>query len=134
MTAHEIMIMAHQGQTRKFGADAGKPYFVHPARIGNQFDDPILRDAGYLHDVLEDTHITEDKLRELGVNEEVIEIVKAVTKRPGEKYFDFIMRIDSNMKAKLIKMADLRDNMSSIDEGSLKDKYRFALAFLNKDI
>ena len=58
------------------------------------------------------------------------EIVDELSKKPGETYFDFIMRIHDGGPFRTgmvaVKLADLRHNMSDLQEGSLKDKYRFA--------
>ena len=79
-----------------------------------------------MHDILEDTCITAETLEKCGISPIVIETVQAVTKRKGENYFDFIMRISQHPFARELKIADLNDNMVSLEEGSLKDKYRFA--------
>lgn len=69
------------------------------------------------------------------------EIVDALSKKEGETYFDFIMRIHNGdspyecgafrVGMVAVKLADLRHNMSDLKEGSLKDKYRFAEYILN---
>jgi len=58
---------------------AGEPYMCHLIRVSERFDDPIEKVAGLLHDVLEDTDVTEKDLIEVGIPLEVIEIVKLVT-------------------------------------------------------
>jgi (p)ppGpp synthase/HD superfamily hydrolase len=93
--------------------------------------------AALLHDVLEDTPLTADDLRAKGIPAMVVDIVETVTKRIGENYFDFIMRImeSGNVGAKMVKLADLRHNMSTLSEGSMLDEYRFAtyiLSYFNK--
>jgi (p)ppGpp synthase/HD superfamily hydrolase len=93
--------------------------------------------AALLHDTIEDTYVTSELLRQAGFPIMVIEMVQIVTKRPNENYFDFVMRIQESghVGAKMVKLADLRHNMSDLGEGSMKDKYRLAehiLAFFNK--
>lgn len=125
---------AHKGTFRKFGADKDLPYIVHPNRVAESLDDPILKAAGYLHDVVEDTSITFQVLKDRGVSDEVVEVLRYVTKREGENYKDFIMRITGNLRAMKLKVADLKDNLSSCPEGQMKDKYRLALWILEREI
>jgi len=49
-----------------------------------------------------------------------------LTKIEGENYLDFILRAKGNEIARQVKIADIEDNMMSLKEGSLKDKYRLA--------
>ena len=49
-----------------------------------------------------------------------------MTKIEGENYLDFILRAKGNEIARQVKIADIEDNMMSLKEGSLKDKYRLA--------
>jgi (p)ppGpp synthase/HD superfamily hydrolase len=93
-----------------------------------------------LHDVLEDYQYTgvtlEDLKKEFPVPM-IYESVEALTKREGESYFDFTCRINESklVIAKAVKLADLKHNMSDLEEGHKKDKYRFAyyhLKYLNQ--
>src|SRR6185295_11729638 len=77
--AYRYSEWAHQGQTRK----SGEPYFVHPASVAGLITELRLDTAsvcaGLLHDVLEDTKVTNTDLeREFGP--EVTTIVDGVTK------------------------------------------------------
>jgi hypothetical protein len=132
--AEQIARKAHEGQFRTKGADKGKPYIVHPERVANRLkSDPILECVGWLHDVVEDTSITFDDLLKQGVLPEIVEILKFVTRPKGENYFDFCKRIAKNLDAIELKLADLEDNMSSLEECGAKDKYRFAKAYLERE-
>ena len=77
--ALKIAIKAHTGQTRKHD---GSAYVAHPimvARIVEQagFPETVIA-AALAHDILEDSSITEDELRqELG--DDVVDIVAAVS-------------------------------------------------------
>jgi len=129
-TAKAIAVVAHQGQTRKFGPDKGKPYIIHPERVAAMVYADAQKAAAWLHDTIEDTSTTIEDLRNFGITEEVVDIVKAVTRRDGETYFDFIWRIKGVLPAIDVKVADLLDNASTLREGSLKDKYRLAYCLL----
>ncbi len=131
---------AHLHQTRKFGKDKGKSYFdTHVTRVaqwvkenGGTFDQVI---AAWLHDVKEDCgdFWNETALKLMGVSQTSLDIVDSVTKREGENYLDFTLRIVKNPDAILVKIGDITDNSSDLNEGSMKDKYRFALHMLQAE-
>lgn len=102
---------------------AGKPYLWHLLRVSNSLDLEIEKIAGLLHDVLEDTEITEMDLLEVGIPKEVIEIVKLVTHdkidksnmTKEEKLDLYNKEIDKvinsgNIQAIRLKEADMSDN------------------------
>lgn len=128
--AEKIARKVHKNQIRKFGEDKGKPYIVHPERMANKMISPVMKAAAYLHDTVEDGNISFDDLSNQGISETVLDIVEAVTKKQGENYLDFILRISENSKAAILKREDIRDNLNGLQEGSLKDKYRLALWIL----
>jgi (p)ppGpp synthase/HD superfamily hydrolase len=79
-----------------------------------------------LHDVIEDTDITIDYLKNEGFSEEILSALDALTRRHNETYDEFIERIITNRLACEIKLADLKDNMnlSRIENPSQKDYER----------
>lgn len=102
---------------------AGKPYLGHLLRVSNRLDLEIEKIAGLLHDVLEDTEITENDLLEVGIPKEIIEIVKIVTHdkidnsimTKEEKLELYNKEIDKvinsgNIHAIRLKEADMSDN------------------------
>ena len=128
--AEEIARKAHHTQKRWNGS----PYIEHPKRVASSFDDDIYKTVGWLHDVLEDTIITEQDLIESGIPTGIINFVKTLTRREGETYYDFILRIKQNPTAVKVKIADIEDNINdNLKEGSLKDKYRLAKHVLEGD-
>ena len=64
-----------------------------------------------LHDVVEDGHTTFAALRRKGFSERILEAVERLTRRPGERYDDFVERIAPDPLARAVKLADLEDNM-----------------------
>ena len=61
-----------------------------------------------LHDILEDTDITEEELYKIGCDDEIVKAVKSVTRKQEEKYyFDFIERASQNDIGRLVKKYDL---------------------------
>lgn len=78
-TALKIAVKAHQGQVRK---QDDSPYVSHPIMVARlveqaQFGEIIVA-AALLHDVLEDTTVSEAELRAM-VGNEVVTIVLALT-------------------------------------------------------
>lgn len=102
-----IAAEAHAGQQDK----AGESYILHPLRVMLAVTTPEERMAGVLHDLVEDTPWTLEQLRAEGFPEAVVEAVDALTRRDGEDYFDFVLRAGSHPVARLVKRADLRDNL-----------------------
>ncbi|MFA7219143.1 MAG: hypothetical protein WC119_01280 [Synergistaceae bacterium] len=130
--AFSIAKEAHDGQKRKFGRDQGADYIVHPIRVADNCKG-MAKVAAILHDVIEDSDITAKDLIARGIPTDIVAAVQLLSKKEGDNYFDFIMRIcnsndfsDVYQIAAIVKIADLNDNMSDLQEGSLKDKYRFA--------
>ena len=106
--AIEIAVRAHDGQVDK----GGEPYILHPLRVMISRENEIERICAVIHDVIEDSSITIDDIRNEGFSEDVITVLDCLTKRDGESYDDFIDRILINEIACRVKLADLRDNMN----------------------
>jgi (p)ppGpp synthase/HD superfamily hydrolase len=104
-----IAVEAHRGQRDRTGA----PYIVHPMRVMAGVDTDIEKMVAILHDVVEDTDWTLEKLAQEGFPAEVIGALDCVTKRDGEEYNDFVKRSASNKIAKKVKLADLEHNMDA---------------------
>lgn len=102
-----IAAKAHRGQVDK----GGNPYILHPLRVMMRCESEITRICAVLHDVIEDTTVTFDYLREQGFSDEIIAALDCLTKRKGESYDDFVTRILPNKTACQVKLADLIDNM-----------------------
>ncbi len=103
-----IALDAHKGQVDK----AGKPYILHPLRLLLSLEDEVEMIAALLHDVIEDSDVTEEDLKNEGIPDESIEIIRYLTKKPGEVYDDFIKRISAHQKASRVKIKDIEDNMN----------------------
>lgn len=56
-------------------------------------DTDIEKAVAYLHDVVEDTKISFDDLKEYGFPNQIIEAVKALTKQKNESYDVYIDRV-----------------------------------------
>ena len=104
-----IALEAHRGQRDRTGA----PYILHPMRVMAGVDSDIEKIVAILHDVVEDTDWTFERLTQEGFPDEVIEALKCVTKCEGEEYEDFVKRSASNEIARIVKLADLEHNMDA---------------------
>jgi GTP diphosphokinase / guanosine-3',5'-bis(diphosphate) 3'-diphosphatase len=121
----------------------GMPHSVHVLRVmiavskavppeGYTKEEVMI--AAALHDVVEDTDLTLDDIeKEWG--KLIRDVVDALTRRKyaNETYRDFIYRAKANPAARLIKTADLLDNIGRItpDLAGIEKRYSTALAVLN---
>ena len=66
--ALKIATEAHKGQVDKSGVD----YIKHPIAVASFCKNPLAKVAALLHDVIEDTDITEEDLRARGIEDDII--------------------------------------------------------------
>lgn len=118
LTALALAINHHEGQMDK----AGKPYIEHPLRLMDQMESEEEKIVAVLHDIVEDTDISLDDLRNEGFSEEVLSAIECVTIKDGEDYDSFIERISFNPLAVKVKLADLEDNMDLTRLPEVTDK------------
>jgi (p)ppGpp synthase/HD superfamily hydrolase len=123
-----IAAEAHKGQMDK----AGAPYILHPLRMMMQMNTEAEMITAILHDVVEDSSWTIERLRDEGFSEEVLEAVECVTNRSGESYEQFIERAGKNPIARQVKIVDLKDNMNIQRIGEIKPKDLKRLAKYHK--
>lgn len=115
---------AHEGQKRA----SGVPYFLHSfetAKILAKFGmDAETISAGLLHDVLEDTEITEEQMKkEFGEN--IVFLVNGVTKlgtlkyRGHERHVEslrkFFIAMTNDLRVVIIKFADRLHNLRTLE-------------------
>lgn len=113
-----IAVSAHRGQKDRYGA----PYILHPLRVMQRLSTPDQQIVGVLHDVVEDTDWTFERLAEEGFPDSLLEALKAVTKTKEEDYDDFVKRSAANPLARRVKLADLEDNMDLRRTGEVTEK------------
>ncbi len=131
--AMQICFDAHKEQKDK----SGLPYVFHPFHLAEQMTDENAVCVALLHDVVEDTEMTFEKLSELGFTTEIIDALKLLTHDDSVPYMDYVKEIAKNPIAKAVKLADLAHNsdltrLDTIDENALKraEKYKQAMKIL----
>ena len=134
--AIELARKHHKDQLDK----GGNPYINHPLAVMNRLDTVEEKIVGVLHDIVEDTEVTFDDLREYGFSEEIIAGVDSVTRREGEPRGAFIYRAKQNDLGRTVKIADLKENsnLSRIPNPQEKDykrleKYKKEISILTED-
>ncbi|MFH1790912.1 MAG: GTP pyrophosphokinase, partial [Candidatus Omnitrophota bacterium] len=83
-----------------------------------------------MHDVLEDTDVTVADMTEAGLPLYVVFIVEILTRRKEESYLDYILRVREDTIAVAVKIADIQHNLSTLEQGNMKEKYFLALWIL----
>ena len=110
--AIQFASVRHQGQKDK----AGKPYIAHCFRVAlavwHRGEDYFI--AAILHDTVEDTSTTLDEIESL-FGRNIRDAVDSVSRREQpkkESYDDFVLRSKADPIGRIVKIADLYDNMS----------------------
>lgn len=100
----------------------GAPAILHALAVGLMGEDELEQKAGFLHDVVEDSGLTIEDLRDMGVDEDVLEAVKLLTHREGISYEDYIKDIlySGNETAIQVKINDLHHNEKRCDKALWK--------------
>ena len=136
--ARKTMEMAHAGQTDH----SGKLYREHPLGVMWLLPEDASHveiKAALLHDVLEDSDYTEDDLLAAGAEEELVEVLRLLTRDESFTYLDWIRTIaeSGNRAAIRVKIADNRHNLDEdrlavLPESKkhLPKRYRKALEIL----
>ncbi len=134
--AYEFSQGAHLGQFRK----SGEPYISHPlavARIlGNLHLDVHTLAAALLHDVVEDTHISNAEISER-FGKTVAELVEGVSKldkiesqtaveAQADNFRKMLLAMARDVRVILIKLADRLHNMNTLDVMRIDKQRRIA--------
>ena len=109
----------HEGQVDK----ANAPYILHPLRVMLNVPTIEHKIVAVLHDILEDTETTIEDLYQFGFQQHIIDAIVALTKKQGETRLEAAQRARQNPIARVVKLADINDNMdlSRISSPTSKD-------------
>jgi GTP pyrophosphokinase len=140
--AYVFSAFEHKGQVRH----SGEPYLIHPLAVADFLADmrldAVAIAAGLLHDVVEDTLTTIERIREL-FGPEVAHVVEGVTKisaitfssseeRQAETFRKMLLAMVDDIRVILVKLADRLHNMRTL--GHLPDDKRVKIAQETRDI
>ena len=102
---------------------SGKPYIYHVMRVADGVNTDDEKTVALLHDVIEDTHVTEDILFkgiDIGGFKQtiifpfyIVQAVVLLTKEEQEPNIDYYNRLKVNDLSRMVKVADLLDNLTS---------------------
>jgi GTP pyrophosphokinase len=122
--AYVFSAFEHKGQVRH----SGEPYLVHPLEVANLLADmkldAVAVAAGLLHDVVEDTLTTTERIQEV-FGHEVAHLVEGVTKisaivfasseeRQAENFRKMLLAMVDDIRVILVKLADRLHNMRTL--------------------
>jgi GTP pyrophosphokinase len=140
--AYVFSAFEHKGQVRH----SGEPYLVHPLEVADQLADMKLDvvaiAAGLLHDIVEDTQTSIDRIREL-FGPDVAHVVEGVTKlgaisfssseeRQAENFRKMLLAMVDDIRVILVKLADRLHNMRTLHH--LPEERRIKIAQETRDI
>jgi GTP pyrophosphokinase len=140
--AYVFSAYEHKGQVRR----SGEPYMVHPLEVADVLADlrldVVAIAAGLLHDIVEDTPTSIDKVRDL-FGEQVAHVVEGVTKlstlqfasseeRQAESFRKMLLAMVDDIRVILVKLADRLHNMRTLHH--LPEERRVRIAQETRDI
>src|SRR3954447_12933335 len=142
--AYVFSAFEHRGQVRH----SGEPYLIHPLAVADFLADmkldAVAIAAGLLHDVVEDTLTTIERIQEL-FGPEVAHVVEGVTKisaiplsastseeRQAENFRKMLLAMVDDIRVILVKLADRLHNMRTLSH--LSEERRVKIAQETRDI
>src|SRR6188508_3363454 len=140
--AYVFSAFEHKGQVRH----SGEPYLVHPLEVADLLADMKLDvvaiAAGLLHDIVEDTQTSIERIKEL-FGADVAHVVEGVTKlgaiqfssseeRQAENFRKMLLAMVDDIRVILVKLADRLHNMRTLHH--LPEERRVKIAQETRDI
>lgn len=108
----------------------GEPYIRHVIRVVEHLRslgaNEIVLAVAWLHDVVEDTEVTLEQIRDR-FGDEIAAAVDAISHRPHESRIDYYQRLGRNLTALIVKMSDGRDNQDPDRKALLEEDTRARL-------
>jgi GTP pyrophosphokinase len=140
--AYVFSAYEHKGQVRR----SGEPYLVHPLEVADILADlrldVVAIAAGLLHDIVEDTPTSIERVRDL-FGPQVADVVEGVTKlsalqfasseeRQAETFRKMLLAMVADVRVIMVKLADRLHNMRTLHY--LPEDRRFRIAQETRDI
>src|SRR4249919_2091331 len=134
--AYVFSALEHKGQVRH----SGEPYLIHPLAVADFLADlkldVVAVASGLLHDVVEDTLTTIERITEL-FGPEVAHVVEGVTKistipfssseeRQAENFRKMLLAMVDDIRVILVKLADRLHNMRTLHHLSEERRVKIA--------
>ncbi len=134
--AHDFAKKAHENQKRA----SGEEYFIHPCFVAGILVDLGLDAAtvaaAFLHDVIEDTPVSEGDIKK-AFGDEILQLVLGVTKlerlefhskeeEQAENFRKLFVAMANDVRVIIIKLADRLHNMRSLNFLSVERQQRMA--------
>src|SRR5436189_4131651 len=134
--AYVFSAFEHKGQVRH----SGEPYLIHPLAVADILADmkldAVAIAAGLLHDVVEDTLTTIERIQEV-FGPEVAHVVVGVTtisaisfssseERQAENFRKMLLAMVDDIRVILVKLADRLHNMRTLEHMSEERRLRTA--------
>ena len=129
--ARQIATKAHTGQSRNDGVT---PYISHSQKVVSLLYGIDAKVIGWLHDVLEDTPLTEQDLLDEGIQATYVSAVSLLTKEKGQVYSSYIEELKDCEHPIIIrvKIADIVANLTDKPSANQIIKYTEALTSLSE--
>lgn len=135
LRAYEFAKEAHKGHMRY----SGDPYLSHLATVGQMLAEISMGArtiaAGLLHDTIEDTEVTPEKLKE-EFGEEILFLVEGVTKLSSVRYYGsdrhneslrkLFVATSQDIRVLIIKLVDRLHNMRTLEYVPKEKQLRIA--------
>jgi (p)ppGpp synthase/HD superfamily hydrolase len=126
--AKKVAEAAHKGITRN---DGTTPSMTHVQAVANAVEDR-LKPIAFLHDTVEDSDITIQDLIDAGFPKYVTDAVDLLTHKNNEPNMSYWSKIATNKDAVMVKLADIKNNLTGQPSERQKEKYTNALALFTK--
>lgn len=134
LNAFILCVVKHWNQKDK----AGKRYIWHPMYVMSKVKGYDEKVVALLHDIVEDTDMTLEKLKDMKFSDEVVEAINTISKKKNQKYFEYLEGVKNNKIARNVKIEDIRHNcnlkrLKNITEKDYEryEKYKKALEYLS---
>ena len=127
--AYDTCVWAHRNQKRH----SGEPYYGHPVAVAGILADLRMDTrsicTALMHDVIEDTEISEDDMRD-EFGDEITELVVGVTKlgqlelssteltregQQAENFQKFVLAMSKDVRVLIVKLCDRLHNMRTLE-------------------
>lgn len=118
----------------------GIPYPFHPFHVAESMDNEYSICVALLHDIIEDTDVTDKDLLDMGFPSVVVDAIQMMTYDDSVPYLDYVRLLKENEICRKVKLSDLRHNsdltrLNNVTEKDFEriEKYKKAIKILSND-